>query len=53
MIYSYFLRNSLHDEHLHIAPQFDYIWNPGQNRSNVTISMIRRLITIDIEKDGI
>lgn len=52
-IYSYVLRNSLHDEHHHIEPQFGYVWQPGRNRTNVTISMLRRPITIDIEKEGI
>lgn len=52
-IYSYYLRASLHDEHHHIDPQFDYIWSPGRNTSNVTISMTRRPLAIDIEEDGI
>lgn len=52
-IYSYYLRASLHDEHHHIDPQFDYIWSPGRNASNITISMTRRPLSIDIEEDGI
>jgi hypothetical protein len=52
-IFSYYLRASLHDEHHHIQPQFDYIWSPGRNQTNVSVSIIRRPVTIDIEKDGI
>lgn len=52
-IYSYYLRNSLHDEHMHIDPQFDYKWQSRRNASNITISMVRRPIYIDVEKDGI
>ena len=52
-IYEYYLRASLHDEHHHIDPQFDYVWSPGRNQSNVTVSMIRRPLYIDIEQDGI
>lgn len=52
-IYSYYLRVSLHDEHHHIDPQFDYVWSPRKHAPNVTISMLRRPIYIDIEKDGI
>jgi hypothetical protein len=52
-IYTYYLRASLHDEHHHIDPQFDYVWQSRRNGTNVTISMVRRPISIDIEKDGI
>lgn len=52
-VYTYYLRASLHDEHHRIDPQFDYIWSPGRNRSNITISMVRRPLYIDIEQDGI
>lgn len=52
-IYSYYLRNSLHDEHMHIDPQYDYVWQSRRNGTNITISMLRRPIYIDVEKDGI
>lgn len=38
---------------MHIDPQYDYVWSPGRNHKNVTISMLRRPLTIDVEKDGI
>ncbi len=31
-IYSYYLRASLHDEHMPINDHFDYIWVPGQGK---------------------
>lgn len=52
-IYTYYLRASLHDEHSPITPQFDYVWSPGRNASNITISMLRRPVSIDIEEEGI
>jgi len=53
-LYSYYLSNSLHDEHMPIDDHFDYTWNPRTpGRQNVTIPFSRRPITIDIEPDGI
>lgn len=52
-IYHFLLRNSLHDEHHHVDPQFDYHWTPRRNTTNYIISMKRRPLYIDIEKDGI
>ena len=43
----------MHDEHHHIDPQFDYRWASRHGAKEVTISMKRRPIQIDIEKDGI
>eukprot|EP00178_Gracilaria_changii_P002211 TRINITY_DN13302_c0_g1_i1.p1 TRINITY_DN13302_c0_g1~~TRINITY_DN13302_c0_g1_i1.p1 ORF type:complete len:162 (+),score=5.03 TRINITY_DN13302_c0_g1_i1:682-1167(+) len=37
---------------MHIDPQFDYKWQSRRNASNITISMIRKPIYIDLEKDG-
>lgn len=52
-IYSYYLRASLHDEHMPINDNFDYIWVPGGNKKNTTISFSRRAISIDLEKAGV
>ena len=51
--YHFLLRNSLHDEHHHVDPQFDYNWTPRRGTPNHVISMKRRPLFIDIEKDGI
>ena len=47
-IYYYLLRASLHDEHHHFEPQFDYRWASRSGGKEVTISMKRRPIQIDI-----
>jgi hypothetical protein len=52
--YDFYLRASLHDEHQPIGLQFDYKWVPNvPGKQNVTISMLRRPISVDIEKEGI
>jgi hypothetical protein len=52
--YSYYLGNSLHDEHNPINDHFDYTWDPRQpGRANVTIPFLRRAVNVDIEIDGI
>lgn len=49
--YNYYLRASLHDEHMAIDVQFDYHWVPtAKGKNNVTISLVRRPVTVDIEK---
>lgn len=52
-IYSYYLRASLHDEHMPIDDHFDYTWLPGWNQPNVTVPFSRRAIGIDLEKLGV
>lgn len=51
--FSFYLRASLHDEHMPVDNHFDYIWSPGQGKPNVTIPFTRRPVTIDIEESGI
>lgn len=52
-IYSYYLRASLHDEHMPIDDHFDYYWIPGWNQSNIIVPFSRRAIGIDLEKLGV
>ena len=51
-IYTYYLRASLHDEHMPIDTKFDYVWSPGNGKPNVTIPFTRRATSIDLEEDG-
>jgi hypothetical protein len=51
--YSFYLRASLHDEHMPVDNHFDYKWVPGRGKPNVTIPFERRPLTIDIETAGI
>lgn len=50
--YSFYLRASLHDEHMPIDTHFDYIWIPGPGKKNVTVPFSRRAVTVDLEEDG-
>lgn len=47
--FAFYLRASLHDEHMPINNHFDYVWSPGQGKPNVTIPFSRRAVTVDIE----
>ena len=38
---------------MHIDPQYDYVWSPGRGHKNVSISMLRHPLSIDLERDGI
>lgn len=51
-IYTYYLRASLHDEHMPIDTQFDYKWVPGNGKPNITVPFTRRATAIDLEEDG-
>ena len=53
-MYEYYLRASLHDEHFPLELQFDYKWVPGvPDKPNVTISFVRRPISVDVEQYGL
>jgi hypothetical protein len=46
--FGFLLRNCLHDEHFGFHSQFDYVWQPRRGSPNVTISMKRRALYIDL-----
>jgi hypothetical protein len=44
----------LNDEHQPITKQFDYNWIPTTpGKDNVTISFIRRAVSVDLESAGL
>lgn len=51
-IFTYYLRASLHDEHMPIDNHFDYKWVPGRGKPNITIPFTRRAVAVDIEEEG-
>jgi len=47
------MRACLQDENHHVAPQFDYVWMPSQDKPSITISMNRKVYSIDVQVGGI
>lgn len=51
-IYMDILSNELHEEHIPLSTQFDYIWAPD-GKPNITMHFTRRAIDVKLASEGV